>query len=107
MQKNAPRQRGRTPRRKSLQHQQRMYPNVTFRMVLRRLLDSLHRRDFRQNLLQQASFIQQFHAAASPAFGQQLCQFLTDSFGGNLADFRGMQTNGGKRFGLDRKSEAR
>ena len=74
---------------------------------MRRLLDSLQGRDFRQNVFQQAAFIQQFHAAASRAFGQQLGQFFTDSFRGHLTDFVSMQANGGKGFCLDPKSKTR
>ncbi len=58
VEKNAPGQRWGRVCRKPFEHQQRVNPHVSFRMILRRLLDTFHRPDFRKNLLEEPGFIQ-------------------------------------------------
>ena len=72
VQQGAPGKGARAGLRKFFQQQQRVQENVAFRMKLWWLLNPLHGGDFRQDLLQQASFIEQKKGAARVSFGQHL-----------------------------------
>src|SRR5580704_13971022 len=76
-------------------------------MVLRRLWDAFHCRDFRKDFPEQTGFIKQPKAAASRAFGKELGEFLADAFGGDYANFGSMFADGPKGCGLNGVAEAR
>ena len=52
-----------------VQHQLDVSPHVPFRVELRGLWDPVHPRHLGQDLMQQARFEQQLHAAGGAAFG--------------------------------------
>jgi hypothetical protein len=62
--------------RQILQQQQRVREHIAFGMKLRRLLNSLHRRNLRQTSLEQSAFIQQKKSAAGMAFGEHLGELI-------------------------------
>ena len=84
-----------------------MDPDVAFRMELRRLLHALHLLDFRQDLDEQAGFIQQFKGAARVAFRKHFEDLIADAFAADLVDLRCEFTNRGKGIGLDLVAETR
>src|ERR1700730_19387080 len=94
MQKNAPCQRWCDPGGKSLQHEPGVNPYVAFWMVLRRLLDALHRGDFRQDLLEESRLFQQFECAAGSTFHKNFCKLFAQTLGRHLNNFRGMPADG-------------
>src|ERR1700730_12069458 len=72
MQKRTPGQGWTTKVGQFFQQKQGVHENIALRMKLRRLLHALHRRNFRQNLLQQTSFVEQEKGRASVAFSEHL-----------------------------------
>src|ERR1035441_6027389 len=57
-----------------------MNPDITFGVILRRLLHSVHLADFRQYFGEQACFIEKLEGAARVALGKHLGQFVADPF---------------------------
>src|SRR5262249_41749880 len=81
--------------------------NCRLGMILRRLLDSLHSRDFREYDRKHPGLIEQFEPLAGRAFCKQLGQFVPYSLRRNLLDFPGVPANRRKRGWVDRQSEPR
>jgi hypothetical protein len=55
-------------------------------MKLRRLRDPFHYGDLREDLQQQAGFIQQFESPARPALGEDADQLVPNALGGNAVN---------------------
>ena len=107
VQQDAPGQSWRAAGGKAFEHHERVNPDVSFGMKLRRLLDALHPRDFGQKLGQQPRFVEQLEAAARGAFGEQLGEFVAQALGGNLVDFRRELDDRAEGARFDRVAEPR
>ena len=70
VQKDAPGKSGRDASGKAFEHEEGVDPDVTFRMKLRWLLNTLQSGDFRQEFGEKAEFVEEFEAAAGGAFGE-------------------------------------
>ena len=75
-------------------------------MILRRLLDAFHVFDFRQELVQQARFVQQFECAARVAFSEHLGEFVANAFVADLVNFRSKAPNSRECRRINRVFEA-
>ena len=62
-----------------IEHQQGVRPHVAFGMELRRLLDALHARDFRQELRKKLRFVEQLKGAARGAFSEKFGQLVSNA----------------------------
>ncbi len=80
-------------------------PDVSLRMILRRLLDAAHAGHFRQNFRQKAGRVQQLKGAAGGAFGQHAGQLVAHALAAHLFDSGGHEAGGLKRARLDLKTE--
>jgi N6-L-threonylcarbamoyladenine synthase len=92
--------------RKPIQQQERMYPHIAFRVVLRRLRHTFHLYHFRQGLDQQPGFVEQLEGAPCSPFGEHPGQLISDPFVADLAQARRqlLDCPGGR--GLQCKREA-
>ena len=70
--------RGRLPQ--SVEHEERVRPDIALGMVFRRLLYALHGLDLWKNLVQQTGLVQQFHASPRAALRQDANQFIPHAF---------------------------
>ena len=107
VQQSAPGQRRWAARRQPLEQHQGVHPNVAFRVILRRLLYSLHFHHFRKHLGQKSGRIQQFERATRPALGQHQSEFVPDSLATYLVHEGRELLNGPLRSRLQIKREAR
>src|SRR5262249_55602845 len=57
-------------------------------MILRGLLDALHRRDFREEVGQHSAFGEHLESAPRAAFGQDADELIADPFGRDFEDQR-------------------
>jgi len=58
-------------------------------MILRRLRDSLHGRDFGQDFTEKSGCIEQLKRTLRAAFGQHLGQLFAHALAGDLVNLRG------------------
>jgi hypothetical protein len=84
-----------------------VHPYVAFGVVLRRLRDAFHARDFGQHFGEEAGFIEQLKGAAGVAFGEHLGKLVADTLAADCVNARGESADGGVSGGFDFKSEAR
>jgi hypothetical protein len=90
----------------TVQHDQRVCPNVAFRVELWRLLHALHPGDFREQHLEQAELVQQNKPNFRSAFDQNPDEFIADTLGRDVLDERAHLADRFGRLGFDSKSEA-
>ena len=83
-----------------------MCPDIPFGVKLRRLLDAFHALDFRQHLVEQRGFIEQFKSAAGAALDEHFCEFVAHTLAAYCIDKRGERTHGAPGFRLDFEAEA-
>ena len=107
VQQRSPRQRHRARLRQMIEQQQRVHKHIAFGMELRRLLHALHRRNFRQHMLEQAAFIQQKKRTPPVAFRQHAGQFIAHPLARHNLDLLRQFLHGRKRRRLDRVFEPR
>ena len=107
MEKDAPGECGRNSRRQALQHEKGVDPDVTFGMELRRLRDTFHGGDFRENFGEDVEFVEEFEGAARGAFSEKLGEFFAETLGGDDMNFFGVLADGGKGCRFDGVTEAR
>src|SRR5690348_11295345 len=86
---------------KSLEEQKGVDPNVTFGVILWRLLDAFHCADFRQKLGQQPALIEQLKAEAGASFGEHLVDFITDALTADLMNIARQPANRSHGTGFD------
>ncbi len=75
-------------------------------MELRRLLDTLHLRDFRQHLHQQIRLIEEFEGPPRLALGEHPGQLVAHPFAAHRVDARRHRAHGSSRLRFQLKSEA-
>src|SRR5271167_2290008 len=76
-------------------------------MKLRRLLNSLHRFDLRQDFVQQSGFVEKKESPARLALGQHLAKLISNPLPRHLIDLRCQLLNRLRCFGLDGVAETR
>ena len=86
VQKRAPSEGRRAAGLQFFEKQEGMDPDVALGMELRRLLDALHPCDFRQNLDEEAGFVEQFEGAAGVAFGEHPGELVANAFAADRMD---------------------
>ena len=64
-----------------IEHEQRVRPDIAFRVEFGRLGDSFHGSDLRQDVCEQTRFVQQFESPARAAFGKDATQLITNTLG--------------------------
>src|SRR5580704_86460 len=75
-------------------------------MVLRRLVDAVHCRQFGKDFLEQAGFIQKLKTGAGGTLGEQFGKLLADALSGDNPNFGGMFTDSPKGSRLNGVAEA-
>src|SRR5882762_10245362 len=78
-----------------------MLPHVSFGMVLRRLRNSFHGEDLRQDFWKKAGNIEQLESSPCAPFTQHFVQFVRNAFAAHLMSLRRQLTDGRKRRRLD------
>ena len=90
-----------------VEHDERVRPHIAFRVVLRRLLDALQRRNLRQNHFQQSRFIQQLETASRPALAENAADLVANPLDRDLVDRGRLFVDRLERRGLDLEPEPR
>src|ERR1700674_1363688 len=107
MQQRSPGEGHRARIRQVVEKKQRVYKHVAFGMKLGRLLNSLHRRNLRQNWFQQTAFIQQEKSAPGVPFRQHARQFVANPLARHDLDLLSQFLCGRKCSWLNRVLEPR
>ena len=107
VEQGAPGQSRRASCLKFFQQEQRVHKNVALGVKLGRLLDSLHRRNFRQHLAQQAALVEQFERAPGASLGEHLGQFFAYALARDLMDLRSSRRDRTERCFVDFVVESR
>ena len=97
VQQNAPGQGSRCAHWQACEHHARVSPDVSFGVKLGRLRYTFQGENFRQDLRQQAGFVEQLKPAASSAFGQQFGQLFMNPLGRNRMNLPGVLLDGRER----------
>jgi hypothetical protein len=82
-----------------------MSPHVSLRVILGRLLNSLHASDFGEQHFEQSEFVEEFESSPCAAVGQDTHEFIPHPFRGNGLRHRGKLTDRGGSGGLDFESK--
>ncbi len=107
VQQSRPRQRRMRARRQFFQHQADVIEHAAFGVIIRRLLARNRRRQFGQDVFQQAAVAQQNQAARGVWWLKQFHQFIPHAFGADEFDFWRERFDGRKRLRLDLKIQLR
>src|SRR5436305_73720 len=102
MQQRAKSQSFGTAGRQTFQQHERVDPDIAFRMILRRLGDTLHLFDFRQHLLQQFGLVQQLKGTTRMAFRKHFQDFIAHALMAYLMDLRRKFLDGSESLAVDR-----
>src|ERR1700723_1604789 len=84
-----------------------MHEHVALRMELRRLLDSLHRRNLRQHFLQQSALVKQKKSLTRMSLDQHLAELIAHALAGNLMNLGCEFSNRLECFGRNCVAETR
>src|SRR5581483_3296792 len=106
VQQCSPCERGRTGLWEFVEQQESVDKDVALGMELRGLLNSLHRRNLRQDLFKQAGFVEQEEGPPGMAFGKHFGQLVADTLARNLVNLRRKLLDCGECCGIDLVFEA-
>ncbi len=92
--------------RKLLEQEHGVDPDVALGMVLGGLLDAVHPDGLREDLGEQAGYIEEFEGMAGVAFREHPGEFVADALVADLGDVAGLLLDGGKGAWLDLEPQA-
>ena len=81
-------------------------PDVALGVILGGLLDALEAGDFREDLGEEAGFVEELEGAASMALCQHAGEFVADTLAADGLDFGGLGSDGGVGGGVEGEAEA-